>query len=427
MFKIIRSYMSIGLIIILLISLSSFTYTQADEYRHFTVTAYYSPLPNQVYYLTGDYEREKRLNGQGIAGASGKKVFSGMLAAPGSYTFGTKIELEGIGVGIVEDRGGAIVSAGNRGYNHDRIDIWVGYGDEGLRRALYWGKRTIKGKIVSSDTQSYIKIENLPAPDWVTNNIGAQRNASGVMFQSTSVGQKEIPEQQIPQIQERKLFQTGLGKDDNGVYVEELQKILISLGYLSEGYKSGKYDTHTIAAVYNLQKEYNIVQNNNTSGAGYFGPKTRAKLKEVYNEYLEILEEEKIYHAMIDSLLESARDTAEEKVLMLGNPTHGDISPQVRELQKILRNLGHFERNDTAIFGNQTRDAIIDFQISHKVIKDKTDAGAGMFGPNTREKMVEELTRINFQKLLEENEIYEEYISRKQEIELAEKVIENHV
>jgi 3D (Asp-Asp-Asp) domain-containing protein len=33
-----------------------------------------------------------------------------MLAAPKKYAFGTKIHLEGLGVGMVDDRGGAIVS-----------------------------------------------------------------------------------------------------------------------------------------------------------------------------------------------------------------------------------------------------------------------------------------------------------------------------
>jgi 3D (Asp-Asp-Asp) domain-containing protein len=67
-----------------------------------------------------------------------------MLAAPKHYEFGTVIHLEGLGTGTVDDRGGAIVKAGERGYEHDRIDVWMGYGDEGLRKALAWGKRKIK-------------------------------------------------------------------------------------------------------------------------------------------------------------------------------------------------------------------------------------------------------------------------------------------
>lgn len=53
-----------------------------------------------------------------------------MIAAPKTYAFGTQIFFEGLGLGRVEDRGGAIVEAFARGQAHDRIDIWVGYGDE---------------------------------------------------------------------------------------------------------------------------------------------------------------------------------------------------------------------------------------------------------------------------------------------------------
>lgn len=65
------------------------------EERTFIATAYYSPLPDQKYYLRGNYEAEVILNGKGTHGASGKPVFKGMLAAPKGYDFRTKIWIEG--------------------------------------------------------------------------------------------------------------------------------------------------------------------------------------------------------------------------------------------------------------------------------------------------------------------------------------------
>lgn len=53
-----------------------------------------------------------------------------MIAAPKGYGFGTRIEFNGLGVGIVEDRGGAIVPSGAQGQAYDRIDIWMGSGEE---------------------------------------------------------------------------------------------------------------------------------------------------------------------------------------------------------------------------------------------------------------------------------------------------------
>ena len=124
---------------ILLVSLQLFSLTSpawadgttaSNEKKKFIVTAYYSPLPDQSFYLRGSYEADLLLNGNGTHGASGKAVYEGMLAAPKTYSFGTKIYFDGIGVGTVDDRGGAIVSSGSRGYDADRIDIWMGQGEE---------------------------------------------------------------------------------------------------------------------------------------------------------------------------------------------------------------------------------------------------------------------------------------------------------
>jgi hypothetical protein len=64
------------------------------EQKKFIVTAYYSPLPNQSFYLKGSYEADIRLNGNGTHGASGKEVYPGMIAAPKTYAFGTQVYLE---------------------------------------------------------------------------------------------------------------------------------------------------------------------------------------------------------------------------------------------------------------------------------------------------------------------------------------------
>ena len=68
----------------------------SETERTFIVTAYYSPLPNQSFYFKGNYNAEKRLNGNGTHGASGTPVFTGMIAAPKSYDFGTNIFFPGL-------------------------------------------------------------------------------------------------------------------------------------------------------------------------------------------------------------------------------------------------------------------------------------------------------------------------------------------
>src|SRR3989338_11176543 len=116
----------------------------AIEEREFVITAYYSPLPDQCCYVRGTYAADTLLNGKGIAGADGTAVYPGMIAAPKSYVFGTRVELPGIGVGTVHDRGGAInvLESGSH-----RLDLWMGYGEEGLARALAFGVQRLKGTV----------------------------------------------------------------------------------------------------------------------------------------------------------------------------------------------------------------------------------------------------------------------------------------
>jgi hypothetical protein len=84
-----------------------------------------------------------------------------MIAAPKTYAFGTQIFFEGLGLGRVEDRGGAIVEAFVRGQAYDRIDIWVGSGDDGLKRARAWGRRQVKGTIVTNDIRDPLNIAGI--------------------------------------------------------------------------------------------------------------------------------------------------------------------------------------------------------------------------------------------------------------------------
>jgi len=86
--------------------------------------------------------------------ASGKRAVGKIVAAPKSWPFGTRVWVPGWGEGVVEDRGGAIKSAGQttrwvtvngkrvppKRLEHDRIDLLFPTHDEALR----WGRRTMK-------------------------------------------------------------------------------------------------------------------------------------------------------------------------------------------------------------------------------------------------------------------------------------------
>ena len=68
--------------------------------------------------------------------ASGARVHEGTMACPPEYVFGTKVEVEGMGTYVCEDRGGKIKG------NH--FDMWFTSRGE----ALAWGKRTVEAKIM---------------------------------------------------------------------------------------------------------------------------------------------------------------------------------------------------------------------------------------------------------------------------------------
>ncbi len=140
-----------------------------DE-QYFVVTAYYSPLKWQKKYATWSYWWDIRLNGEWVRGAWWKRVHAGFIAAPQWYAFGTKIELDSLWVGVVEDRWWAIVKAWVRGHAYDRLDVWMWYGDAGLWRALNWWKRTVKWRFRTADTKITMNFStNIPlSPQLVT-------------------------------------------------------------------------------------------------------------------------------------------------------------------------------------------------------------------------------------------------------------------
>jgi 3D (Asp-Asp-Asp) domain-containing protein len=100
------------------------------------------------------------LNASGIT-ASGKPVVGKLIAAPSSYLFGTEMRVPGYGVAKVQDRGGAIKSAGDWVRNvkignqkvadtrlqNDRIDLLFPTHEE----ALKWGRQKLVVSVKRSD------------------------------------------------------------------------------------------------------------------------------------------------------------------------------------------------------------------------------------------------------------------------------------
>jgi 3D (Asp-Asp-Asp) domain-containing protein len=76
-------------------------------------------------------------NDKGIT-ASGIKVHSGTIACPSNFPFGTRLSIEGMGIFVCEDRGGAI--KGNK------IDIYM----LTKRQAKEFGRQNLMAEVIES-------------------------------------------------------------------------------------------------------------------------------------------------------------------------------------------------------------------------------------------------------------------------------------
>lgn len=218
--------------------------------KTFTITAYYSPLPDQSVYLTGTLSGDRRINGNGTNGADGTPVFPGFIAAPSTYAFGTKIHCPPFISGVVHDRGGAIVKSGVRGNQHDRLDLWAGRGEEGLKKALFWGKRSLTCTVYAPGTEAPAIFANLP-----DGNLSKY---------ALSLLKKAIPGQALV--------------SNMNHYFELLENL---------GYNPNDED-HRIA----FQIRHEIIKNEDDPAAGNIGPNTKKKLENLSQKIAKTLPKE---------------------------------------------------------------------------------------------------------------------------------------
>lgn len=337
--------------------------TEFEPYeKNFVISAYYSPLPNQRVYFRGSYEADKRLNGNGTNGADGTQVYPGMIAAPKNYPFGMKIEIPGMGVAAIHDRGGAIVRAGEREIaTHDRLDVWMGKGEVGLARALQWGVRTVTAKVYPASHQiaeSFILPAMNPA------------------------------------------FVADLKIGDSGEEVKKLQEELKTYGYFRASV-NGIFDEVTQKALLGYQLARNIVAAADSIGAGILGPQTRESLnaevfKRNWRPPASLVARTNSSSASGAKLVQ--KDSAEDKRFST-TLSVGDRGELVRDLQIALTEARFYECEINGIYDEKMEDCIFKFQQRNEIVSARDEFGAGYFGEKTRitlteilESMKEELT-----------------------------------
>ena len=322
----------------------------AFPYQHtFIISAYYSPLPGQERYVTGSYSGDIRLNGRGTNGADGTPVYAGMVAAPKSYAFGTKLYIPGVGMTAVHDRGGAIVNGSSEsGPKHDRLDLWMGYGDKGLKRALNWGMRTVEVTVYGVDDSIS---ENVEITGYSSDEKYNQEVFSIPNYQSNKTPSSE------PKADSNELFPEDIWYLEEGDDVEDLQKYLKDLGYYT-GKIDGKFEDETRMAVYLFQKDNGLITDITDLGAGHFGKQTRDALE--------------------DAILNKKEDVSPKITL---DTTSSDKN-SIKKLQNALSVLG-YDIDITGKYDKKTIVAVLQFQLDNGVISADSDSGAGVFGPKT--------------------------------------------
>ena len=229
---------------------------------YFIVTAYYSPVAWQSKYTTWSYETELRLNGWWNT-ANWKKPSNWTIAAPRNYPFWTKIYLEWFWVWEVNDRWWAIVNSWDNWHLHDRIDIWMWYWDEGRIRTAAWWVKTVKGSIVSSNTQIKTNFETSQSLEDSTSNL----NKSS----------------QIDKYKNLYVSAENPNSDD----VLNLQKLLKEVN-LYNWNLDWKYDSIKDILI-NFQLENKIIFDKNSSEAGYFWKKTFEAFKNKFWNNFELV------------------------------------------------------------------------------------------------------------------------------------------
>lgn len=404
--------------------------------QEFILTAYYSPLPDQCCYIKGSEEADKTLNGQGTHGADGTAVYPGMLAAPPSYAFGTRIVLPGIGTMTVHDRGGAIQELEKA----HRLDVWAGHGEEGLARALEFGVKRIRGRVYPPETvqpRESMDLAHLPAPvDQLRPYIVAENmlvsaqpalgekgmtvlqmqehlktlgyftaNISGYFGEQTGKAlaafQKEYQLEgdgtKLTDVTAAYLLAAAgmdtsgqdpvsfIGKESSAPDIQRAQRLLRYFGYY-RGRTDGKYTDTIFAAILRYQQDQKLVGDAASPGAGRIGPKTRTLLVSEWRKRMVIRRAEKLIALQrVTDLL------AERGTLINAFLSEGQNGKTVRAVQQFLAGQGFFDvKMVNGNFGKMTKKAVAEYQIARGLIKTAADKGAGTVGPVTLRRIRED-------------------------------------
>lgn len=241
----------------------------------------------------------------------------------------------------------------------------MGHGDEGLARALAWGKRTVKGKVSKSVAVS----KDAVSIELASVSKAAPANAVAAPVKSV----------------EERVWTEPVGVNSSKEMIRALSQKLSEIGYLPSGVRES-FDAEMKFALIRFQNDQSLLKSAKDTNAGYYGPATRKALKAAYAEKKAESEEVALELGTLSSDLSAkiASVSKEMETLRLalesvGTPKDGETGSHVRVLQEALVSLGYLDAKPTGIYGPKTRDAVAAFQIRNGLVLSKDDPNAGKF------------------------------------------------
>lgn len=342
--------------------------------KSFVVTWYYSPKQWQKFYYRWSFEADKKLNWNWIRWASWKQVFNGMLAWPKSYSFGTKIFFPWYGVWEISDRGWAIVKAGVRWSEYDRIDIWMWSWELWLMRALTFGKKTMTAYVCDNDISVWFEMWNF---------------------------------QIYKDFYEVTMWWVNMDQWRKDGWVKILQTYLNKLWYLDKNDITWFFWQKTRKALCSFQVDRSLIQKTHEL-CWYFGSKTSSSLKQ-YLISKKKLSANIFASKMINSSKQSIRLAINERwdlevkknsnlFVLYRSYNKWEESSEVIYLQKYLKQLWYFDNKPNWKYDKNTADAVYEFQIKYGILKWDEDMSVKWFlWPKTRKvlnDMISQMAKI---------------------------------
>jgi peptidoglycan hydrolase-like protein with peptidoglycan-binding domain/3D (Asp-Asp-Asp) domain-containing protein len=352
MFKMKFVFFSFLLLISALVGSSQAAWYDNCELKSFKATAYYSPIEWQKFYVKWSLEEDRILNGNGTNGASWKKVFNGMIAAPKSYAFWTRIYIPNWGVGQVEDRWWAIVQAWERNEPFDRLDFWAWKWDAWLQAALRFWVRYF---------DAYV------CPSWVGWNE--------LWFSFTEVPLKRKVALTLREVE--------LSPWSTSQWTPVLQKYLKILWYLQWVTESNYYWNQTKEAVCLYQQHY-MWMKKTSEWCGRFWKLTRTSLEKTLKSYTT----DEQTTQQLPKKLTTQSQQKQNNDFWLMKPW--DEWESVKQLQRTLQWLWYypFDNNITGIYDTLTVRAVYLFQREHDLLAAESSSSLyGRIWPKTRDKL----------------------------------------